>query len=104
MKYQGQNTDLILSDYSKNVFKDPEPADDPNGENLALILDFVLPPSAYATMALREVMKCDTSVGHQINLESQIKKEANEEAEDKAAGEKRSTTPDETEAKKIKLE
>lgn len=67
MKYSGQNADLILSDYSK-MLNDPELVEDAQGENLALILDFVLAPSAYATMALREVMKCDTSVGNQIQL------------------------------------
>lgn len=78
MKYQGPNADLILSDYSK-IFKDPEPEDEPNGDNLALIIDLVLPPSSYATMALREIMKCDTSVGHQISLETEIKNAAKAE-------------------------
>lgn len=77
-KYSGQNADLILSDYSK-MHNDPEPVDDPQGENLALILDFVLAPSAYATMALREIMKCDTSVGNQIQLMQENSKKAAEE-------------------------
>jgi hypothetical protein len=77
MKYSGQNADLILSDYSK-MHDDPEPQDDPQGENLSLILDFVLAPSAYATMALREIMKCDTSVGNQIQLMQENNKKAAE--------------------------
>lgn len=80
MKYVGQNADLILSDYSK-MHDDPEPVDDPSGENLALLLDFILAPSAYATMALREVMKCDTSVGNQIQLMQENNKKAAEAAE-----------------------
>jgi hypothetical protein len=36
--------DIILSDFSK-IFNDPEPEDNPDGENLALILDFTLPAS-----------------------------------------------------------
>lgn len=105
MKYQGQNTDLILSDYSK-MFKDPEPEDDANGDNLALILDLVLPSSCYATMALREIMKCDTSVGHQITLESEIKKAAIEASETKIEDCKiaEDKDEDEAEAKKIKIE
>lgn len=77
MKYSGQHTDLILSDYSK-MMNDPELVEDTEGENLALILDFVLAPSAYATMALREVMKCDTSVGNQIQLMQENNKKAAE--------------------------
>jgi tRNA pseudouridine13 synthase len=100
MKYQGQNADLIISDYSK-MLKDPEPQDEPEGEHKALILDFVLPPSAYATMALREVMKCDTSVGHHINLDNEAKKAENH-------GEKRVNEDDQpngnSEAKKLKTE
>lgn len=121
MKYQSPTTDLILSDYSK-MCNDPEPEDDHTGENLSLILDFVLPPSAYATMALREIMKCDTSVGNQIVLEDEVKKAANDESEikkladdteskeepDKASDNKRSLDLDEndetTESKKTKTE
>lgn len=77
MKYSGQNTDLIISDYSK-IHNDPEPVDDPQGENLSLILDLVLGSSSYATMALREVMKCDTSVGNQIQLMQENNKKAEE--------------------------
>jgi len=102
MKYQSPTADLILSDYSK-IFNDPEPKDDPAGENLSLIIDFILPPSAYATMALREIMKCDTSVGNQIELESEIKKAADEEDNKKRELESDETTEETTESKKIKI-
>jgi len=102
MKYQSPTADLILSDYSK-IFNDPEPKDDPTGENLSLIIDFILPPSAYATMALREIMKCDTSVGNQIELESEIKKAADEEDNKKRELESDETTEETTESKKIKI-
>lgn len=104
MKYQGQSTELILSDYSK-MFNDPEPEDDPAGDSLALILDFVLPPSSYATMALREVMKCDTSVGHQISLETEIKTAANEQARAQKRGvEEEDVNENEAASKKVKVE
>lgn len=89
MKYSGQ-ADLILSDYSK-IFGDAEPEDDPNGESSALIVDFILPTSCYATMALRELMKCDTNVGNQIRMEN--KRKLNEENAENA----------DDESKKIKI-
>lgn len=100
MKYQSATADLILSDCSK-IFNDPEPKDDPAGENLSLIIDFILPPSAYATMALREIMKCDTSVGNQIELESEIKKAADGENTKKRELES-DETEESTESKKPK--
>lgn len=101
MKYQSQTGDLLISDFSK-IYNDPEPEEDPNGENLALILDFVLPPSAYATMALREIMKCDTSVGHQMSLESNIKKAAEDEIERKRLNTDENN--DSIEPKRIKID
>lgn len=103
MKYQGQNTDLILSDYSR-MFNDPDPEDDPEGDNLSLILDFVLPPSCYATMALREVMKCDTSVGHQISLETEIKNAANEKSKSEKREVEDVENVDEVASKKIRID
>ena len=110
MKYQSPTADLILSDYSK-IFKDPEPEDEPAAENLSLIMDFILPSSAYATMALREIMKCDTSVGSQIVLESEIKKAADESDKKQTLeneGDKKRTLEkdenEETDSKKLKTE
>lgn len=59
---------LILSDLEKlKGVKEPEPKED--ASNKALILDFQLPSSSYATMALREILKADTSAMHQRSLE-----------------------------------
>lgn len=72
MKYQSFFDPLLISDYSR-MMNDPEPEDNPNGQSLALLLDFHLPSSTYATMALREVMKRDTSVMNEIALQCEAK-------------------------------
>ena len=56
MKYEDQDENLILSDIEK-FQKIPEPKS--VGSKTALILDFFLPTSTYATMALREILKID---------------------------------------------
>ncbi|KAG5678922.1 hypothetical protein PVAND_008545 [Polypedilum vanderplanki] len=80
LNYESPNDNIILSDYSR-IMKDPEIESKPNGEHRALILDFKLPQSTYATMLLRELLKTDTSTQTQIQLqkgidESNVEKES----------------------------
>lgn len=67
MKYNDDTDNLIQSDMGA-IHKENIPESDSNGKFVALILEFSLPSSTYATMALREVLKCDTSVASQVSL------------------------------------
>lgn len=69
-RYNSPTSVLIASDYEK--LKDKRADDDiPDGSFKALLLDFCLPSSAYATMALREILKADTSSMNQAKLENE---------------------------------
>ncbi|XP_012282551.1 pseudouridylate synthase 7 homolog isoform X2 [Orussus abietinus] len=60
MRYVSKYDDLILSDVDE-MRKLTPPKDQPDGKYKALIVEMSLKPSTYATMALREILKCDTS-------------------------------------------
>ena len=46
-----------------------------DGKYLALVCEFSLEPSSYATMALREIMHSDTASGFQTELSQLAKKD-----------------------------
>eukprot|EP00124_Ichthyophonus_hoferi_P001206 Ihof_evm16s57 gene=Ihof_evmTU16s57 len=60
VRYDSNEDPLIHSDLlkSKGVPAPEQPAD---GGNLGLIMHFNLPPASYATMLIREAMRCETS-------------------------------------------
>lgn len=70
MNYNSETDTLIRSDLEE-LRGEPEPESIENGSQKALILEFSLPSSSYATMALREILKCDTSVAHQVQLQQE---------------------------------
>ncbi|KYN37738.1 Pseudouridylate synthase 7 like protein [Trachymyrmex septentrionalis] len=67
MHYENKHDDLILSDIDE-MRKHTSPQDKPNGKNKALIIEMCLKSSSYATMALREILKNDTSAETQAAL------------------------------------
>lgn len=71
MKYNHENDTLIRSDLEELRGVD-EPKSVENGKMTALILELSLPASSYATMALREITKTNTSTAHQIQLQQSI--------------------------------
>lgn len=60
LRYLNKTDDLIMSDIDEMKGYEP-PKDNPEGMFKALVIQMSLKSSAYATMALREVLKCDTS-------------------------------------------
>lgn len=77
MRYNHESDVLIRSDLEE-LRGEPEPKSIDDGQLNALILEFNLPTSSYATMALREITKTDTSTSHQIHLQSVSNKRMNE--------------------------
>lgn len=98
MKYNNERDTLIRSDLEE-LRGEKEPESIENGTQKALILEFTLPTSTYATMALREILKCDTSVANQIQLQI-----ANEPTPDLKRAADAVDNDDETDAKKAKVE
>ncbi|XP_043275494.1 pseudouridylate synthase 7 homolog [Venturia canescens] len=60
VRYDGYHDDLIASDIDE-MRKVEAPKIETEGKHKALILEFSLNPSTYATMALREILEHDTS-------------------------------------------
>ncbi|XP_063405520.1 pseudouridylate synthase 7 homolog isoform X4 [Mytilus trossulus] len=66
-RYNDVNVELALSDLDK-LQKKAEPSYEQDGQFKALKIEMTLPSSCYATMALREVLKIDTSASYQSTL------------------------------------
>ncbi|XP_050306866.1 pseudouridylate synthase 7 homolog [Anthonomus grandis grandis] len=67
MLYNDPTDNLILSDLEA-LQKKPEPQSAENGKYKAIVVSFTLKASQYATMVLREVMKCNTSTSYQASM------------------------------------
>ncbi|KAF9082732.1 multisubstrate pseudouridine synthase 7 [Mortierella sp. AD031] len=67
VRYDQADIPLTLTDQERMEGK-PKPEAVPEGKYLALILNLTLKSSQYATMAIREVCKQDTSAGFQSTL------------------------------------
>ncbi|XP_054475868.1 pseudouridylate synthase 7 homolog [Anoplopoma fimbria] len=67
IQYDDPKISLVHSDFEKLENK-PAPVFNKEGKYRALRMEFSLPPSTYATMAIREVLKLDTSIKKQTQL------------------------------------
>ncbi|XP_057693820.1 pseudouridylate synthase 7 homolog isoform X1 [Corythoichthys intestinalis] len=67
IQYDDPKLSLVHTDFEK-IENKPAPVFNKEGKYRALRLEFSLPPSTYATMAIREVLKLDTSIKKQTQL------------------------------------
>ncbi|CAG08629.1 unnamed protein product, partial [Tetraodon nigroviridis] len=67
INYDDPRISLVHSDFEILENK-PAPVFNKDGKYRALRMEFSLPPSSYATMAIREVLKLDTSIKKQTQL------------------------------------
>ncbi|XP_058833881.1 pseudouridylate synthase 7 homolog isoform X1 [Topomyia yanbarensis] len=81
ISYESPTDTLILSDLEK-LAGEKEPESKEGAPYKALLLDFTLPPSTYATMALREILKSDTSSVNQRTLEKLCNESLPDEPQD----------------------
>lgn len=65
-RYDDPTVTLLQSDLDR--LQNMTVAENLAGKSLALIIEFNLPTSSYATMALRELCKVDTSVSAQMTM------------------------------------
>lgn len=101
MQYNSDTDALIQSDLEEIRKEKPIVSVD-DGQFTALVLEFSLPSSTYATMALREILKSDTSVASQVNLLESVNLKRNAPiATDDDAGDIESVAEHETKKSKI---
>lgn len=95
MRYKCDTDTLIQSDLEE-IRKEVRPASVDDGLLTALVLEFSLPSSTYATMALREILKSDTSVASQVNLHESVslKRDAVAPTDDDAVGDAEAAEPE----------
>ncbi|KAF6211438.1 hypothetical protein GE061_011950 [Apolygus lucorum] len=81
VQYTNTEADLILSDLDKMKGKSLPIVED--GDYKAVIMDFSLNSSVYATMLLREITKCDTSTSYhaKLTLENHVRVSSEEPPE-----------------------
>ncbi|KAL4708732.1 hypothetical protein ACJJTC_002567, partial [Scirpophaga incertulas] len=79
-RYSEPRGDLLPSQLDALLGAAP-PGPAPDGKFRALLLDMTLPASCYATMALRELMKVDTSVDNQAQQNDYYKTENEDNGE-----------------------
>ncbi|KAJ3140043.1 hypothetical protein HK100_010888 [Physocladia obscura] len=80
MRYDDPNFPLSRTDLDI-INGVPEPVSIPDGKRIGVVVRFTLETSSYATMALREILRSDTSAGYQSTLSASSKKETDAERE-----------------------
>lgn len=75
MRHNEETDNLIQSDFEL-LKGEPAPIFVDDGPLTALLVDFRLPSSTYATMVLREILKLDTSPANQARLNKIASEEA----------------------------
>lgn len=68
VRYSEHDTPFVQTDEDRILGLNPPAEDSPAGTMRAVVLELTLGSSSYATMALREVTREETSVWHQIGL------------------------------------
>lgn len=68
IRYTDPELPLAQSDEDRILGLNPPISDDPEGKFQALKISWSLGTASYATMALREITRQETSVWHQIGL------------------------------------
>ncbi|KAI8929683.1 pseudouridine synthase [Entophlyctis helioformis] len=91
LRYNDDHMPLVQTDLDI-IERKPVPESIPDGKKLALVVEFTLGASQYATMALREITKTDTGSRHQTSLSRETKRKEADDPETAA------------DAKKIKTE